>query len=112
MARSGGTVAERTIEVQPRDVRRRIEVTGRGSINSTHTSDLWPWTGKDGRDYALVGTWGGDGYAFGYDITDGHKAVEAFQRRWRPRRIDGEIDGEIRAILFQLLLDRDEGRTR
>ncbi len=49
---------------------------------------------------------------FGYDITDGHKAVEAFQRRWRPRRIDGEIDGEIRAILFQLLLDRDRGRTR
>ena len=49
---------------------------------------------------------------FGYDITDGHKAVEAFQRRWRPRRIDGVVDGEIRAILFQLLLDRDRGRTR
>ncbi len=49
---------------------------------------------------------------FGYDITDGHKAVEAFQRRWRPGKIDGEIDGEIRAILFQLLLDRDQGRTR
>ena len=42
---------------------------------------------------------------FGYDITDGHKAVEAFQRRWRPHRINGEIDGEIRAILFQLLLE-------
>jgi N-acetylmuramoyl-L-alanine amidase len=49
---------------------------------------------------------------FGYDITGGHSAVEAFQRRWRPRKIDGEIDGEIRAILFQLLLDRDAGRTR
>jgi len=49
---------------------------------------------------------------FGYDITDGRKAVEAFQRRWRPERIDGEIDGEVRAILFQLLLDRDSGRTR
>ena len=49
---------------------------------------------------------------FGYDITEGHKAVEAFQRRWRPRKIDGEVDGEIRAMLFQLLLDRDEGRTR
>lgn len=48
---------------------------------------------------------------FGYDITVGAKAVEAFQRRWRPRKIDGEIDGEIRAILFQLLLDRDEGRS-
>ena len=44
---------------------------------------------------------------FGYDITEGRKAVEAFQRRWRPERIDGEIDGEVRAILFQLLLDRD-----
>ena len=49
---------------------------------------------------------------FGYDITDGHKAVEAFQRRWRPERIDGEIDGEIGAILFQLLLDRDRGTAR
>ena len=49
---------------------------------------------------------------FGYDITDGYKAVEAFQRRWRPERIDGEIDGQVRAILFQLLLDRDRGVTR
>ncbi len=49
---------------------------------------------------------------FGYDITDGRKAVEAFQRRWRPERIDGVIDGEVRAILFQLLLDRDRGHTR
>jgi len=49
---------------------------------------------------------------FGYDISAGKKAVEAFQRRWRPAKIDGEIDGEIRAILFQLLLDRDSGRTR
>ncbi len=49
---------------------------------------------------------------FGYDITDGHKAVEAFQRRWRPEKIDGQIDGQVRAILFQLLLDRDRGATR
>jgi len=49
---------------------------------------------------------------FGYDVSAGKKAVEAFQRRWRPERIDGEIDGEVRAILFQLLLDRDAGKTR
>jgi N-acetylmuramoyl-L-alanine amidase len=49
---------------------------------------------------------------YGYDVSDGKKAVEAFQRRWRPEKIDGEIDGQIRAILFQLLLDRDQGRTR
>lgn len=49
---------------------------------------------------------------FGYDITDGRKAVEAFQRRWRTERIDGQIDGQTRAILFQLLLDRDRGISR
>lgn len=49
---------------------------------------------------------------FGYDITDPQKTVEAFQRRWRPERIDGLPDGECRAILFQLLLDRDRGMAR
>jgi len=49
---------------------------------------------------------------FGYDISDGHAAVRAFQRRWRPDIIDGEIDGQIGAILFELLLERDTGRAR
>ncbi len=69
-AMSGPAHAQTTLEVTPRDVRRRITVTGRGTINTTHTSDLWPWTGKDGRDYVVVGTWGGDGYAMIFDITD------------------------------------------
>ncbi len=49
---------------------------------------------------------------FGYDIADGLAAVRAFQRRWRPATIDGVIDGECSAILFALLLDRDQGRSR
>jgi N-acetylmuramoyl-L-alanine amidase len=49
---------------------------------------------------------------FGYDITDQAKAVEAFERRWRPHRITGVPDGEVAAILWQLLIDRDAGRTR
>jgi N-acetylmuramoyl-L-alanine amidase len=49
---------------------------------------------------------------FGYDISDGRAAVAAFERRWRPRRIDGVIDMELGAILFALLLDRDRGLTR
>lgn len=61
---SAGTATARTVlEVSPREARRRINVSGRGSITHVHTSDFWPWTGKDGRDYALVGTWGGDGWA-------------------------------------------------
>jgi N-acetylmuramoyl-L-alanine amidase len=49
---------------------------------------------------------------YGYDITDGGAAVRAFQRRWRPELIDGQIDLQIGAMLFALLLDRDAGRTR
>lgn len=44
---------------------------------------------------------------FGYDVSDGPAAVRAFQRRFRPERVDGVVDGETRAILLRLLLDRD-----
>lgn len=43
---------------------------------------------------------------FGYDVSDGPAAVRAFQRRFRPGTIDGIADGECRAILLKLLLDR------
>ena len=49
---------------------------------------------------------------FGYDIADPRAALIAFQRRWRPRRIDGELDGEAGALLFELLLERDLGLAR
>jgi hypothetical protein len=70
LASAGAAIARTSIEVTQRDVRRRITVVGRGIIRDTHTSDLWPYTGKDGRDYCIVGTWGGDGYAHIFDITD------------------------------------------
>jgi len=46
---------------------------------------------------------------WGYDVNDAQAAVTAFQRRFRPELIDGVIDGECRAILLQLLLDRERG---
>jgi N-acetylmuramoyl-L-alanine amidase len=49
---------------------------------------------------------------FGYDIADRRAAVTAFQRRFRPELIDGVIEGECRAILLSLLLDRERGRAR
>ena len=70
LARSGSADAEQVIDVRPRDVRQRITIEGRGQVTTSNTSDLWPWTGKDGRDYVLVGTWGGDGYALVFDITN------------------------------------------
>ncbi len=70
IAQSGAASARTVIEVTPRNVRRKISVMGRGTITNTHTSDLWPWSGSDGRDYCLVGTWGADGWALVFDITD------------------------------------------
>ncbi|SDA30003.1 N-acetylmuramoyl-L-alanine amidase [Sphingomonas sp. NFR15] len=46
---------------------------------------------------------------FGYDVTDKLAAVVAFQRRYRPELIDGEIDGECRSILLALLLPKPQG---
>jgi N-acetylmuramoyl-L-alanine amidase len=49
---------------------------------------------------------------FGYDVSNKDAAVMAFQRRFRPELLDAEIDGECRAILLSLLLDRERGVTR
>ena len=48
---------------------------------------------------------------FGYDVADRRAATIAFQRRFRPENLDGVIDGECRAILLRLLLDRGEGNS-
>jgi N-acetylmuramoyl-L-alanine amidase len=46
---------------------------------------------------------------FGYDVTDRMAAIMAFQRRFRPELIDGEIDAECRMILLALLLPKPQG---
>ena len=42
-------------------------------------------------------------HRFGYDIADPRAAVRAFQRRFRPSRLDGVFDAETRSILLGLL---------
>lgn len=46
---------------------------------------------------------------FGYDVTEPVAAIQAFQRRFRPSRFDGIIDGETRSKLLALLLPRPTG---
>jgi len=48
---------------------------------------------------------------YGYDVRSARDAIIAFQRRFRPETLDGIIDGECRAILLQLLLDRERGHV-
>ena len=49
---------------------------------------------------------------YGYDITEGRKTIEAFERRWRPDKIEGRYDAQLGAILWHLLLERDRGDAR
>jgi N-acetylmuramoyl-L-alanine amidase len=46
---------------------------------------------------------------FGYDVADPRAAIMAFQRRFRPEMIDGEMDAECRMILLALLLPQPQG---
>jgi len=70
VATTGAHVARVTIDVEPRTHEARLELVGRGPVRDTHTSDLWVWEGVDGRDYAVTGTWGADGEAHFWDVTD------------------------------------------
>ncbi|GJM28536.1 MAG: hypothetical protein DHS20C17_11710 [Cyclobacteriaceae bacterium] len=67
---SGSKAARLSLKILPRNVARNIEVVGSGVVSDKHTSDLWIWEGVDGRDYAVTGTWGADGTAYFWDVTD------------------------------------------
>jgi len=67
---AGGHIASTYIDVEPRGVAREVEVIGHAPVRDRHTSDLWVWEGPDGRDYAVTGTWGADGHAYFWDVTD------------------------------------------
>lgn len=69
-ASCGPHTAQATVRVERRSYDQKITVVGRGLVNDKHTSDLWVWEGVDGRDYAVTGTWGADGEAIFWDVTD------------------------------------------
>jgi len=67
---SGPAAASITISAAPREVSRKIELVGQGTVNTKHTSDFWIWEGVDGKDYGVTGTWGADGTAYFWDVTN------------------------------------------
>lgn len=103
----------------------RGNVVGHSDIAPTRKEDpgeLFPWEALAKRRLALPSPtrnlidpyWSDAAFLlalerFGYDVADSWKAVIAFQRRFRPERIDGIIDGECRAKLLALLLPRPQG---
>ena len=70
VAMSGSAVARASVRIERRDVTREFEFLGEARSPGHLTSDLWVWEGVDGRDYAIVGSWGGPGNIYFYDVTD------------------------------------------
>jgi len=72
-AQSSGFSASKKVKVVPRNVRKRLEVVGHGTISNHNTSDLWVWAGigkHTGKDFAVTGTHSADGEAYFWDISD------------------------------------------
>ena len=102
----------------------RGNIVGHSDIAPARKDDpgeLFPWEALARRRLALPSPirdlmdpfWTDAGFLlalerFGYEVTDRQKAVIAFQRRFRPDRSAGIIDGECRAKLLSLLLPRPQ----
>ncbi|MDP6580085.1 MAG: hypothetical protein QF681_05470 [Vicinamibacterales bacterium] len=112
VASSGSHSAARTVSIERRDVRREVEVVGRGKVLDRHTSDLWIWEGTDGRDYAITGTWGADGHSYIWDVTDPAN-IEKLQEVKVDARTVNDVkvseDGDIAVISREGASDRKNG---
>ena len=112
VASTGSHAAARTVSIERRDVRREVEVVGRGKVLDRHTSDLWIWEGTDGRDYAITGTWGADGHSYIWDVTDPGN-IEKLQEVQVDARTVNDVkvseDGDIAVISREGASDRKNG---
>ena len=75
-ADSGPYADQKTIKITPRNIQRKLELVGHGTVSDKHTSDFWIWEGVDGKDYAVTGTWGADGTAYFWDVTDPSQIIK------------------------------------
>ncbi|MCM8730106.1 N-acetylmuramoyl-L-alanine amidase [Hephaestia sp. GCM10023244] len=103
----------------------RGNVVGHSDIAPARKRDpgeLFPWHELARRRLALPRPtrnlmdphWTGGGFLialerFGYDTSEPMAAIMAFQRRFRPELVDGEVDAECRMILLALLLPQPQG---
>jgi len=112
IATAGSHTATRTVSIERRDVRREIEVVGRGKVVDRRSSDLWIWQGTDDRDYAITGTWGADGHAYIWDVSDPTN-IEKIQEVQVDARTVNDVkvseDGDVAVISREGASDRRNG---
>lgn len=112
LAHAGPLTARHAVRLRPRDVVREVETLGQGAVTHVHTSDIWPFEGLDGRDYAVTGTWGGDGWAYFWDITDPASLVKVDSIQVDARTVNDvkvSPDGRYAALSREGASDRRNG---
>ena len=74
---AGGATASAVVEATPRPKPTPVELKARGGNPQSESSDLWVFTGVDGRDYAYLGTMptGGGERMYVWDVTDPEHVV-------------------------------------
>lgn len=95
-ATAGDLAGSRTVDITHRYHSMRMSSgKGQGQVNKVHTSDIWVWEGSDGRDYAVTGTWGADGVAYFWDVTDPANPVRTDSMQVDARTVnDVKVDAE------------------
>ena len=69
-ASAAARTGQALVEVVERGVEHEVIVTGRGLVEDRPTSDLWAFTGIDGRDYVYTGTHLGGQRMLAWDVTN------------------------------------------
>ena len=69
---AGTAMTEALVRAEARPKASGVRLVGRGAVKHVATSDLWVFSGRDGRDYAYTGTHaqGGGQRLFVWDVTD------------------------------------------
>ncbi len=67
---AGSGAGQVLVEVTERGVEHEVIVMGRGLVSDRPSSDLWAFTGVDGRDYVYTGTHDGGQRMLAWDITN------------------------------------------
>ncbi|MFQ5551156.1 MAG: hypothetical protein ACE5FJ_07965, partial [Gemmatimonadales bacterium] len=96
-ATTGSVVARAIVTARPRGGRDRVRLVGRGPLSDVATSDLWVFTGGDGRDYAYTGTMPTNGgqRMYVWDVTDPANVLLVDSIRIDARRVnDVKVNGD------------------
>lgn len=73
-SRLGDRMASHVVTVEPRAIRRELQLLGRGPVTDRLTGDVVVFSGADGRDYAYLGTAESNAVLV-YDVTDPTRPV-------------------------------------